>query len=59
MSMKTKHAKLLRAAIKKGNVDEGLEQIIELIINYDVKDESLYFESAAFMLSANLGDEEE
>ena len=57
--MKDKNKKMLEAAIKKGGIDEGMEQILQLIINYDVNDEDWLWAAAAWLAFNSIHDAEE
>ena len=46
---------LIRAAIKKGEIDEGMEQIIELLVGYNIKDEEWLDDAIYHLLYDSFG----
>ena len=57
--MKDKYKKMIARAISEGGLDEGLEQIIQLIISYDVNDEEWLWAAAAWLAFNSMHDAEE
>ena len=50
---------LIRATMKKAQTDEGMEQIIELLINYNVNNETYLNDAIYHLLYYNTNEEEE
>ena len=50
---------MLARAISEGGIDEGMEQIIQLIISYDVNDDEWLWAAAAWLAFNSMHDAEE
>ena len=57
--MKDKYKTMLARAISEGGIDEGMEQIIQLIISYDVNDDEWLWAAAAWLAFNSMHDAEE
>lgn len=50
---------LIETAIKKGNIDEGMEQILNLLKNYNVNNEEWLDDAMYHLALHSIPDEEE
>ena len=50
---------LIKKAIEKGKIDEGMEQILHLLMNYNINDESYINDAITHLAYYSMAEEEE
>ena len=58
-SMDDDYKKLVRACIKKEAIDEGMEMILELLMEYNIHNDERITNFITYLTYISIGDEEE